>query len=142
MQSMLGTNRHMPLLHMDKIYIWLEEKNQLINELSIGYMMNPNLHKKKAFREQVKVCLKNTFVTYTTAHISKILLKSNTIVLALVMFYENRGKYTKKFFRVLSCVIYTIISKYFCIDYVGSEKSKLSDLRLGVAGRYKHPDKI
>ena len=44
-------------------------------------------------------------------------------------------------FRVLSCVIYTIISKYVCIDYVGFEKSKLSDLRIGVSGRYKHLDK-
>ena len=41
---------------------------------------------------------------------------------------------------MLSCVIYTIISKYVCIDYLGSEKSKLSDLRLGVTGRYKHFD--
>ena len=39
---------------------------------------------------------------------------------------------------MLSCVIYTIISKYVCIDYLGSEKEKLSDLRLGVSGRYKH----
>ena len=44
-------------------------------------------------------------------------------------------------FRVLSCVIYTIISKYVCIDNLGSEKSKLSYLRLGVSGRYKHIDK-
>ena len=43
-----------------------------------------------------------------------------------------------KMFRVLSCVIYTIISKYFCIDYLGYEKSKLSYLRLGVTRRYKH----
>ena len=41
-------------------------------------------------------------------------------------------------FRVLSCVICTIISHYVCIEYLGSEKSKLSDLRLGVAGSYKH----
>ena len=44
-------------------------------------------------------------------------------------------------FRVLSCVIYTIISKYVCIDYLGSEKSKLSYLRLGFTGRYKTFDK-
>ena len=43
--------------------------------------------------------------------------------------------------RVLSCVIYTIIRKYVCIDYLGSEKSKLSDLCLGVYRRYKHLDK-
>ena len=44
-------------------------------------------------------------------------------------------------FRVLSCVIYTIISNYVCIGYLGSEISKLSDLCLGVTGRYKHLDK-
>ena len=43
-------------------------------------------------------------------------------------------------FRVLSCVIYTIIGKYICIDYLGSDKSKLSDLRLGGTGRYKNYD--
>ena len=41
-------------------------------------------------------------------------------------------------FRVLSCVIYTIISNYICIDYLGSEKSKLSDLHLGISGVYNH----
>ena len=64
-----------------------------------------------------------------------------TRVLALVMFYENGEKNTRKMFRVSSCVIYTIIIKYVCIDYLGSEKSKLSDLCLGVSGRYKHLDK-
>ena len=43
-------------------------------------------------------------------------------------------------FRVLSFVIYTIIGKYVCIDYLGYEKSKLSDLRLGGTGSYKHYD--
>ena len=43
-------------------------------------------------------------------------------------------------FRVLSCVIYTIIGKYVCIDYLGSDKSKLSDLHLTGTGRYKHYD--
>ena len=51
------------------------------------------------------------------------------------MFYEN-GKKTREMFRVLSCVIYTIIIKYVCIYYLGSEKSKLSYLRIGVSGRY------
>ena len=57
------------------------------------------------------------------------------------MFIENRKKNTRKMFRVLSCVIYTIIRKYVLIDYLGSEKSKLSDLRLGITERYKHLDK-
>ena len=65
---------------MSKIYIWLEETNQRINEFSIGYMMNPNLHQNKAFREQVKGCLKNTFGPSTNIHIGKILSKKNKSV--------------------------------------------------------------
>ena len=34
-----------------------------------------------------------------------------------------------------------MIRNYVCIDYLGSEKSKLSDLRLGISGRYKNLDK-
>ena len=102
--------------------------------------MNQNLHKKKDFKEQVKGCFKNTFGPSTNMHIGKILLKKNTRVLALVMFYENRNNNKKKMFRVLSYVIYTIIRKYVCIDYLVSDKSKLSDLRLGVSGMYKHFD--
>ena len=76
---------------MSKRYIWIEEKNQRINELSIGYMMNPNLNTNRDFREQVKVCLKNIFGPSTNIRIGKILLK-NTRVLALVIFYENGEK--------------------------------------------------
>ena len=80
-QSLLGNNHRMPLSHMAKSYIWLEETNQRIKEFSIGYTMNPNLSMKKYFREQVKVCMRITFSTSTMTHISKILLKPNTRVL-------------------------------------------------------------
>ena len=96
-QSLLGINHLLPLSHMDKSYIWLEETNQRINEFSIGYTMNPNLSINKAFKEQVKICMKTTFYTTTQQHISKILSKTNTIVLALVMFYETRPKKQIKF---------------------------------------------
>ena len=89
---MLGTNHRLPLSNMDQSLIWLEETNQRINEFSIVYMMNPNLHKNKTFRDQLKVCQKSTFGTSTTVHISTISLKENTRVLALIMFYENRKK--------------------------------------------------
>ena len=88
-QSLLETNHRLPLSHMAKSYIWLEEKNQRINDFSIGYMMNPNFKMNKVFREQMKVFLKTTFFTSTMTQISVILLKPNTRVLALVMFYEN-----------------------------------------------------
>ena len=42
---------------------------------------------------------------------------------------------------MLSCVIYTIISNYVCIDYLGSESKKLSELGLGSGGSFKHVNK-
>ena len=39
---------------------------------------------------------------------------------------------------MLSCVIYTIIKKYVCIDYLGSEKLNLSYLKIGCTGSSKH----
>ena len=92
LQYLLGTNCCRPLLPMSKIYIWLEEKNQRINDVSIGYMTNPDLNTNKAFRDQVKVFLKNKFRPDTNLHIGKILSKQITRVLALVIFDENRGK--------------------------------------------------
>ena len=68
------------------------------------------------------------------AHISEILLKPNTRVLALVIFYDNRKQNEKKMFIVMSCVIYTILSKYVFIDYLGYEKSKLSYYALAFMG--------
>ena len=50
-------------------------------------------------------------------------------------------KNPKESFKVLSCVIYTIISNYVCIDYLGSESKKLSELGLGSVGRFKHVNK-
>ena len=44
----------------------------------------------------MKVCLKTPFGPYKNAHISKIILKDNTRVLALVVFYKNRYKASEK----------------------------------------------
>ena len=55
-------------------------------------MMNPNLIINKAFQEQVKIYMKTTFRAMTQQHISKILSKTTTRVLALVMFYKTRSK--------------------------------------------------
>ena len=55
MESILGANFRMPLLHMSKRKKWIEEKNQRINEFSFGYMFNPNLYTNKVFRENERV---------------------------------------------------------------------------------------
>ena len=52
-------------------------------------MINPRLNINKALREQVNKCMKTTFGSITQPHIRTILLKNNTIVLALLMFNET-----------------------------------------------------
>ena len=60
MLSFLRENHHLPLFHMAKRFIWINETKQLINEFTIGYMVNPGLNVNKDFREQVEnVCLPN-----------------------------------------------------------------------------------
>ena len=79
-------------------------------------MINPTLNINKSFREEVTECMNNTFVAITQPHIKTTLEKKKTRVSALLMFYETR-KNPRKYFKVLSCVIYTIIRNYVCIDY-------------------------
>ena len=56
----------------------------------------------------------NIFGVITQPFIKATLLKNNTSVLALIMFYEKIAD--KKAYIVLGCVIYTIIKNYVCID--------------------------
>ena len=65
---------------MAESYIWLEETNQHINELSTGYMTNPSPSMNKAFREQVKVCMRTTFSTSTMTYIINIIETKYKIV--------------------------------------------------------------
>ena len=69
MESVLGANCCIPLIHMSNRTFWIEETNQRINEFSFAYMLNPNLNKNKAFKDQVKICLNNTFGADTNKHI-------------------------------------------------------------------------
>ena len=56
MESVLGANCRIPLIYMSNRKIYIEETNQLINEFSFAYMLNPHLNKNKAFKDQVKTC--------------------------------------------------------------------------------------
>ena len=51
MESVLGANCRIPLIHMSNRKIWIEETNQRINEFSFAYMLNPHLNKNKAFKD-------------------------------------------------------------------------------------------
>ena len=59
-------------------------------------------------------------------------------MLALVFFYELGNINPTKIFKLFSCVIYTIIDRYVCIDYLGTKKKKISELRLGCTLQSKH----
>ena len=55
-------------------------------------------------------------------------------MLTLLYFFDN--------ILLICCwVIYTIIINYVCIDYLGSDKEKLSELVIGSGGRFKHVKK-
>ena len=84
--------------------------------------------------------MKTTFGAITQLHISKILAKKNTRVLELLIFNEKR-KNPKKVFKLLSCVIYTIIRNYVCVDYLASESKQLSELPVSYGGGFKHENK-
>ena len=61
-------------------------------------------------------------------------------MLELSIFYEIR-KNTEKAFKVLSCVIYTIINHCVCIDYLACELKKKIEIPVGPGGSFKHGDK-
>ena len=44
--------------------------------------------------------------------------KYNTSLLALIIFYDTRAYIIRKAFGVLSCVVYSIVPNYVCIDYL------------------------
>ena len=58
MLSLLGSNHRLPLFHMAKRFIWLNEAKKLINEFTIGYMINTCLNVKKTSENKCRnVCL-------------------------------------------------------------------------------------
>ena len=61
----------------------------------------------------------STFGAITKPFIRAKSLKKKTRVLELLMFYETISENIA--YRVLSCVIYTIIKNYVCIDYLACQ---------------------
>ena len=120
MLSLLWINHRLPLFHMAKRFIWINEKKR-INEFTIGYMINPGFNVNKSFREQVEKCMYTTFGEITQPFIKSTLAKKNTSVVALIVFYDTRADYPNKTFRVLSCVIYNITKNHVCIGYLACQ---------------------
>ena len=56
------------------------------------------------------------------------LKKNNTCVIALRMLYDNNEVKLKTFYRVLSCVIYSIIDNYVSVDYRSCQSRNSSSI--------------
>ena len=75
MLLLLGANHCLPLIHMAKHFISINETKQRINEVTTGYMINKGLNVNKAFREQVEKYMYTTFGEITQLFIKATLEK-------------------------------------------------------------------
>ena len=51
---LLVVNDCIPIFHMSKIFVYLHNTEEHINQFEIEYMVNPTLHGNKAFKDQVE----------------------------------------------------------------------------------------
>ena len=103
-------------MHTSKIVLF-NTTEECINPFAIGYIINPTLHVNKVFRYQVENFLKETFHQSNMTAMKNVMRKKDTCVIALVMFYDT-FKNPRKVYRVLSCLLYSFMENYFCIDYI------------------------
>ena len=52
--QIVGVNNHLPILHLSKRMLHIYSTEKTIHHFSIVYMINPSLHIKRIFREQVQ----------------------------------------------------------------------------------------
>ena len=109
----------------------LKKKIKRINEFEIGYMNNPILHVDKSFRYQVEKYMNTRFVELTQSFIKAKLLKKqyNSVSINIFLWYKKRKP--RNDFRVLSCVINTIIQIYVCIEYIACQSKIIIEITVG-----------
>ena len=78
-----------------------------INKFAIGCMINPLIHVKKVFIEQVEKFLKAKFYEKTMEPIRDFMKKKDTCVIVLIMFFENKRTKQKKFYGVKLCSLFS-----------------------------------
>ena len=103
---LVGVNHLQPILHISKRMVHCYSTDEIINQFSFGYMISPSLKFDKVFREQVEKCWSVSF--------HKIELKTIKDCL--------------KKYKVLSCVVYSLIENYILIDYLSCQSKTLSSV--------------
>ena len=96
---LVEVNHCQPILHMSKRMVHCYTRYETINQFAIGYMIAPSLQK----------FLSILFDAGTMETIKYFMRQNNTCVMALMIIYENNGEIQKTFYRVFSCVVYSII---------------------------------
>ena len=84
-------------------------------------MINPLLNCNRVFRQQVEECLSFTFHSRIMETIKYCLRKNNTCVMALIFMNDNNGVKPKKMYKVLTCVLYSLMENYVCFDYLSCQ---------------------
>ena len=75
---------------MYKIFVYVNTTEERIHKFVIDYIINPTLHVNKVFIYQVEKFLRDTFHKNTMEGIINFMIKNDTCVIALVMFYETK----------------------------------------------------
>ena len=80
-----------------------------------------NLKQNSELKEQVERCLSYKFDTTESAKMGKTMKNYNTPFIDIIMFYNN---IKSPLFKVLGIVVYFLLEKYFCIDYLCLQQLK------------------
>ena len=80
------------------------------------------------FIEQVEKWVRATFNENKIENIRYVMKNKDTCVIALIIFYESKGKAPIKVYMVLNCVLYSIINNYVCIEYLSFQYKTLSSI--------------
>ena len=102
LMPIVEVNHCLTILYMSKKMVHIYTTENTIHQFAISYIINPSLSINRVFREQVQKCLGFYFFINTMKTIRYCLLKNNTSVMAIILIYENSGKYIGKVYRVLS----------------------------------------
>ena len=70
------------------------------------------------FIEKIEKWLKAKFNENTMEAIRYVMKNKGTCVIELIMFYDNKETKQKKVYRVLICVLYSLIYNHVWIDYL------------------------
>ena len=123
---LLWVNNRQPILYTTKkLPILIIQKS--MNQFTIGYIVNTTLHADKLLREQVDKFSRENFHQNTMTSVRNV-LKNNKCFIALIMFYENRPNNATKLYRVLICIIYSIIENFVCVGYICCQSKTISEI--------------